>query len=244
MSTTWFESWFDTEFYHLLYQNRDDQEAQKYLIRLIDFLKMEKGAKVIDIGCGRGRHSIFLNKCGFDVTGIDIAKQSVEFANKHKNRRLHFFCHDKRETFKKNQFDYALNLFTSFGYLDEREELLDELINMKNNLTENGILVLDYFNSSKIARRDFRVEKIERDDVTFRISKEIRGHQIIKNIEVETGDKTYNFAEKVHLITKSEFESLFKDAGLEILHIFGDYYLEAYNSAESDRLMLIAKKST
>ena len=243
MSTTWFESWFDTEYYHLLYQNRDDKEAQEFLIRLIEFLKIKKGAKVIDIACGRGRHSIFLNKCGFDVTGIDIAKKSVEYANRHKNKHLHFFCHDKRQTFNKNEFDIALNLFTSFGYLENREELLDELINMKDNLNENGILVLDYFNSAKLVGRDFPVEQMERKGVAFKISKEIVGHQVIKNIEVIKEGKTYNFHEKVHLITKPEFELLFKDAGLEILHIFGDYYLGDYKSDESDRLMLIAKKS-
>lgn len=243
MSTTWFESWFDTDYYHLLYQDRDDREAQEYLIRLIEFLKMPKGAKIIDIACGRGRHSVFLNKCGFDVTGIDLATKSIDFANRHKKKHLHFFCHDKGKTFDRNRFDYALNLFTSFGYLDNREELLDELINMRDNLNENGILVLDYFNSAKIAALEFKDERIERNGVTFLTKKEIKGHQIIKNIEVIDESKTYHFVEKVHLITKPEFESLFKDAGLDILHIFGDYYLGKYKSVESDRLMLVAKKS-
>lgn len=243
MSKTWFESWFDTEYYHLLYQNRDDQEAQNYLVRLIDFLKIPKGAKIIDIACGRGRHSIFLNKCGFDVTGIDLAKQSIEFAKRHHNKHLQFICHDSRITFKRNRFDYALNLFTSFGYLENREELLDELINMRDNLKDEGILVLDYFNSARITGSKFPREKIQRKDVTFQISKEIKGHQIIKNIEVRKGDETFFFTEKVHLITKAEFEQLFSDAGLEILHIFGDYYLRPYDPAKSDRLMLIARKN-
>ena len=243
MSTKWFESWFDTEYYHLLYQNRNDEEAEKYLIRLIDFLNIQKDSKIIDIACGRGRHSIFLNKCGFDVTGIDLAKQSIEFANNHQNEHLHFFCHDKCKTFNPNHFDYALNLFTSFGYLDEREDLLDELINMRNNLREGGTLVLDYFNSAVITDCEYPDQQIERKGVIFNISKEVKGHQIIKNIEVIKGSERHYFAEKVHLITLPEFESLFDDAGLIITHVFGDYNLGAYKSDESDRLILIAKKS-
>ena len=242
MSNAWFESWFDTDFYHILYQKRDDEEAQSFLQRIISFLDLKKDSKIIDIACGRGRHSVFLNECGFDVVGIDLAKHSIEYAKQFENERLHFFCHDKRDTFKSEHFDYALNLFTSFGYQEERDELLEELINMKQNLQDSGVLLLDYFNSVKVSKCNFESEEIERNNILFKTSKEIRGHQIIKNIEVVEGNNKHHYEEKVHLITKSEFESLFQDAGLEILHIFGDYNLNPYNSEDSDRLILIARK--
>ena len=68
----WFESWFNTPYYHILYKERDMEEAQSFLKRLTDYLHMNANSKVLDVACGKGRHSLFLNQLGFDVTGIDF----------------------------------------------------------------------------------------------------------------------------------------------------------------------------
>ena len=58
----WFEEWFDSPYYHMLYKNRDSKEAENFLNNLISGLPMQPGSKVLDVACGKGRHSIFLNK--------------------------------------------------------------------------------------------------------------------------------------------------------------------------------------
>ena len=79
----WFESWFDTPYYHLLYKHRDDKEAHKFIKNLMQFLKIDKDQNILDLACGKGRHSIFLNKLGYRVTGVDLSSQNILQAQKY-----------------------------------------------------------------------------------------------------------------------------------------------------------------
>ncbi len=242
MSKAWFVKWFDSKYYHLLYSYRDENEAKSFMKNLVDFLKPEKDAKIIDIACGRGRHAKILNDLGYDVTGIDIAPSNIDFARKYESDHLHFFCHDKRKVFKHSGYDFALNLFTSFGYLRNRHELEMALQAMVSNLKPGGKLVLDYLNAAKIGHESFHTEEINTYNVNFRVHKHIEGHQILKEINIEDGKEHFQFVEKVHLITLEEFQSLFEEASLKILHTFGDYNLGPYEPESSIRLILIAEK--
>ena len=78
----WFETWFDTPYYHLLYNNRNDDEAQNFISNLVGFLKLPTSALVLDVACGKGRHSRYLAKLGYNTTGIDLSPQSINDANK------------------------------------------------------------------------------------------------------------------------------------------------------------------
>ena len=126
----WFASWFDTSYYHILYKHRDYSEGQSFLKNLITFLKLEKNKVILDLACGKGRHSIYLNSLGFHVIGADLSKNSIEFAKQFETETLKFVEHDMRNPLK-NKFDVILNLFTSFGFLSnnlhvELRELLSE----------------------------------------------------------------------------------------------------------------------
>ena len=78
----WYKDWFNSPFYHKLYFERDEKEAETFLLRLIDHLKPATGSHMLDVACGRGRHSRILAKKGFRVTGIDISFDSIAFAKK------------------------------------------------------------------------------------------------------------------------------------------------------------------
>ena len=108
----WFEDWFDSPYYHLLYKNRDYSEAESFIDNLISFLKPEEGSRFLDLGCGKGRHSIYLNKKGFDVTGIDLSENSIAAAKEFENEQQNFYVHDMRKLFRTNYFDCVVNLFT------------------------------------------------------------------------------------------------------------------------------------
>ena len=242
MTKPWFEEWFDSRYYHILYSHRDDGEAQDFMLRLLNFLLLEKNSQIIDIGCGRGRHARFLSDQGYKVIGIDIAPTNIDYAKQFEGENLHFFCFDKRKIFKKASFDIALNLFTSYGFLKNREELQVAMISMSENLKKGGKIVIDYMNAEMIKHQSFHKEKIHIDGIEFTINKRIEGHQIIKEIGIEEGEIKLNFYEKVHLITFSEFEDLFESASLKILHTFGDYQLNKFDPKTSPRLILIAEK--
>ena len=76
-SESWFTSWFDTPYYHILYKDRDDKEAQIFMDNIVHYLNLPEEAKILDLACGKGRHSIYLNKLGYNVTGVDLSENSI-----------------------------------------------------------------------------------------------------------------------------------------------------------------------
>ena len=104
------------------------------------------GSFILDVACGRGRHSRILAEKGFVVTGIDISFDSIAFAKKSEAENLEFYQHDMRLPFRVNYFDYTFNFFTSFGYFKTRREHDDSIRMIANGLKPDGIFVIDYLN--------------------------------------------------------------------------------------------------
>ena len=73
----WYASWFDTPYYHILYKDRDYTEAQGFMDNLTNYLNIPEGGKILDLACGKGRHSVYLNSLGYDVTGVDLSEKSI-----------------------------------------------------------------------------------------------------------------------------------------------------------------------
>ena len=122
MQDTWFKDWFNSPYYHKLYAHRDEMEAAGFIDKLIAHLQPAKGARMLDVACGKGRHSMQLAANGFDVTGIDLSKESIAYALQNESDHLHFYEHDMRLPFWINYFDVAFNFFTSFGYFNTQRE--------------------------------------------------------------------------------------------------------------------------
>ena len=125
MNKDWFIDWFNTTYYHTLYQHRDESEACRFIDNLCAHLKIESGAKILDLACGKGRHAIHLAKKGYQTTGVDLAKQSIDKAKENTIANVSFDVHDMRNTYIKNGFDYVFNLFTSFGYFETKNENIE-----------------------------------------------------------------------------------------------------------------------
>lgn len=238
----WFKDWFNSPYYHLLYKNRDDTEAQNFIDNLIIHLKIPKHSKLLDIGCGKGRHAIYFNKKGMDVVGYDLSKNNINSAKKFENKTLKFFVHDMRETFKKNTFDIVTNLFTSFGYFENDNEEQKTINKMALNLKKEGILIIDFMNSKKAVKKLVKSEKKVVEGLTFNITKKIEKKYIIKNIKFTHDNKKYQFQEKVKILTLADFSNFIKNARLQIIEIFGNYNLDNFNALNSERLIIICKK--
>lgn len=236
----WFVDWFNTPYYHILYKNRNYDEAEKFINNITAFLKPGQDDLILDLACGKGRHSIFLNKLGYNVVGVDLSTNSIEAAKASANDRLQFFTHDMRDVIPGYEFEYIFNLFTSFAYFDP-EHNKKVLESIHANLKENGTVLIDFLNAKKAVKqmKSFEIKKI--DDLDFIIHKKYEQGTIIKDIEF-TDDREYHFQERVQALTLEDFEVLLADAGLTLLHTFGDYDLNSFDEEKSDRLILIAQK--
>ena len=238
----WYEKWFNTKYYHILYANRDYDEAKLFINNLASHLKLKKNTKIIDIACGNGRHAIYLNLLGYDVTGIDLSKKNIESASKSSKKNLQFFVHDMRKLFKQNEYDLAVNLFTSFGYFDKDSDNETALLSIANNIKTEGLVVIDFMNVKKVLMNLIKSELKVIDDIEFNITRTIKNNKILKSIKVKDRKEKLVFKEEVSIITLDKFSEYIKKAGLQIIDIFGNYHLESFNALKSERLILVCKK--
>jgi cyclopropane fatty-acyl-phospholipid synthase-like methyltransferase len=245
MEAAWFESWFNSPYYHILYQHRDDREAELFIDHLYTHLKIVKDHSILDLACGAGRHSIYMATKGNSVTGIDLASNSIEEAKskaieKGISEKLHFQVEDMRHFELNTKFDFIFNLFTSFGYFETKAENEAVLHCAKNHLTSSGIIVIDYLNSQLVrANGEERYTKtISGKD--FTIHKYFEKDFVIKEIEVNDQGKISKFREQVQLFELEEIQTLLENLGFQVLNHFGDYQLGDYK-ANSPRSITVSQ---
>jgi len=238
--TTWYASWFDTPFYHILYKDRDVFEAESFMQNLTSYLNIPEHGKILDLACGKGRHAKYLNSLGYNVTGIDLSENSIAYAKQFENDSLHFEVHDMCKPYNK-QFDAVFNLFTSFGYFDKEEDNLKTIKAIKEELNDYGFGVIDFMNSDYIIDNLVSEDTKTVDGISFLQKRRLENGFIIKDILFTANGKEYNFQERVRAFSLNDFEKLFEQAGVYLLDIFGDYKLRKFDKKTSERLIMIFK---
>lgn len=241
---TWFKEWFNTSYYHQLYFKRDDKEAAAFIDKLIDHLTPLPGSAMLDVACGKGRHSIQLAGKGFDVTGIDLSEDSILEALKFQNENLHFYQHDMRLPFWINYFDYAFNFFTSFGYFKTQREHDNGIRTISQSLKRKGIFVMDYLNVHYAEDNMVHQSEKEIEGVRYLITKWYDETHFYKKIMIEDEalEEPLVFTERVAKFSLGDFTDMFAYQGLQIKEVYGDYNFSNYGIKSSPRLLMIAEK--
>ncbi|WP_246853757.1 SAM-dependent methyltransferase [Rufibacter aurantiacus] len=238
----WFHTWFDSPYYHLLYKNRDTREAQDFLDNLLRHLRPKPTCQLMDLACGKGRHSVYLNQKGYTVTGLDLSERSIAYAKQFENEKLHFYVHDMREVFKPEAFDFIFNLFTSFGYFAADYENVIALRASTASLKPRGKIIIDFMNTPRVINRLVSRETKEVGGIVFHITRRVEAGFIIKTIKFEDQGQTHEFIERVRALQYQEFLEYFQMAQLRLADVFGDYHLGPYDPEKSERMIFILKK--
>jgi SAM-dependent methyltransferase len=256
---TWYASWFDTPYYHILYRDRNYAEAGSFMKRLTSRLDLDHGARILDLACGRGRHSIFLNRLGFDVTGVDLSESSIAFAKAKLNHiksghlelgelgtgpvdldRIKFEVHNMTEAFPE-RFDAVLNLFTSFGYFDDPANNLKTIKAIKKSLKPDGYGVIDFFNSKHVIENLVPYNEKTEKGITFKQTRSHKDGYIYKDIVFKDDGNTYNFTERVQALTLQDFQGFFDTAGMQLVETYGNYQLDGFDIENCERLIMVFK---
>lgn len=238
----WYKDWFNSPYYHVLYKNRDYNEAALFIDNLIKHFSIQPTDTIWDLACGKGRHSVYLNSKGCNVTGTDLSENNINEALQSANNKLEFYVHDMRTPFRINYYNYVFNLFTSIGYFDKSNDNLKVFKNVYSALKTNGVFVIDFFNCKKVSECMLPEETKNINGICFGIFKTVKDNKIIKRIEFSDKGKDYFFEEKVALLNKDDFTKLAAKTGFKLQETFGDYQLSAFDQNNSDRLILIFKK--
>lgn len=246
MDLNWFEEWFDSPLYEKLYYNRDEEEARQLIELLEQTLSFNSCSSILDLGCGRGRHSLTLAQRGYQVKGIDLSTEAIKTAEaKAKELELdnvEFEVRDMRNPLPQT-FDAIVNLFTTFGYFkkdDENALVLDSVVKMLEN---KGLFVLDYLNAEKVKQSYVPEEEGEFQGINYQIKRYIKNGAIHKDI-VFAGEglsSPRSYWERVKLYGLDWFEQEMSKRGLKIIAVNGDYKGSDYNPDSSPRLLITSK---
>lgn len=240
----WYKDWFNSPYYHKLYFERDEQEAAAFITKLIGHLHPRPGSRMLDVACGRGRHSKTLAALGYTVTGIDISADSIAWALQFEKENLDFFVHDMRLPFWGNYFDFAFNFFTSFGYFKTRREHDDAIRTIAKSLKHDGYFVIDYLNVH-YAEDHLRHEDVKQiGETIYSIHRwDDETHFYKKIIVTDPGlPQPLEHTEKVAKFTLGDFTDMLSYQGLQVQEVFGDYQFLPYDIRKSPRLIVIARK--
>ena len=242
----WYKDWFSSPFYHKLYFERDEKEAAAFISRLLGYLKPHPGSFVLDVACGRGRHSRILAKEGFFVTGIDLSPESIAFAKKFESDNLEFYQHDMRLPFRINYFDFAFNFFTSFGYFKTRREHDDAIRTIAKSLKRNGIFVIDYLNVHYAEDHLVHNEVKKINDTIYEIHRWHDEANFYKKIIIDDPHilQPVQFIEKVSKFSFGDLNDMLSFQGLQVQEVFGTYELGSYDTRSKPRMIIVAQKKT
>lgn len=241
MKKEWFESWFESDLYDLMYEHRDDDEAQAFLSNLLEVLKPQEGAYFLDLACGTGRHSRYIHQQGFHVTGIDLSKRNIALASESKEDGLEFYIQDMRKPARINYYHFVLNLFTSFGYFDDLRDNVRVIKSVKSGLKPNGKFVIDYLNRHYVEEHLVYDEEKTFGEWHVKIERRVIADRLVKSMHWTNGEITRKYAEKVTLFTQAEIEEMLVSQGFQILHLFGDYELSDFSENISPRLIIVSE---
>jgi len=237
----WYQSWFDTSWYHVLYKHRDFNEAELFIDNICQYLSLAKESVVLDLACGKGRHAIYLAKKGYEVVGLDLSARSITEASQSANDRLQFQIHDMRQLWKAAYFDVVFNLFTSFGYFEDQMDDEAVLKSIAAGLKQDGLFVFDYLHATHVQETHIARENQEHEGIVFSISRHLSEQWIVKQIEFVVDGQSYCFYEKVRNYTPEELATMLQRCGFTIIRSFGNYNLDPLSN-DSPRCIYVARR--
>ena len=232
--------WFDSDYYHVLYKHRDYNEARNFINNIVEYLDLKKGSKILDLACGIGRHSIYLDKIGFKVVGTDKSPNNIKKAKASKNQDISFLQMEMIDD-TNHKYDVIFNLFTSFGYVNH-DYNLKTIKNIERQLKDDGTIIVDFMNTLFVKKNLVIEETKVIDDLSFKIKRKSDGKHIYKEIKFHD-KKNYFFQEKVMDLSLKDFEKYLIKYNLKIIKTFGDYNLNEFDIENSERLIMVIKKS-
>jgi SAM-dependent methyltransferase len=243
MHRDWFETWFDSPYYPILYAHRNNSEADSFIQNIRSVLQIPGNAKVLDLACGQGRHSMALAALGYSVTGADLSRNSIAKAKEHESENLNFVVHDMRRPIAVNYYDAVVNLFTSFGYFESVRDNHRTIDAVHTCLKKEGRFLLDYLNAECVRRivGNGMQGVYDASGIHFEWQKRIIGDKVMKTIKVNDDGKEFAFTESVSLFSSDDFTRMLQGK-FEIIQTFGDYDLSAFSVNSSPRFILNCRK--
>lgn len=243
----WFEEWFDSPLYEQLYSNRNEDEAALLADLIEQAIPVNRYPAILDLGCGRGRHSITLALRGYQVTGVDLSEEAINRAKQRalqKKAEAEFLVGDMRQSLKM-KFDAIVNLFTTFGYFIDDHENARVITNASSMLKPDGYLMIDFLNALHVKKKLVPDDSGSFKHFTYHVKRFIENGMVFKQILFDgpSLDKPVHYTERVKLYDLNWFLNVFNDHHLELVSACGNYEGASFDAETSPRLIMLCRKT-
>ncbi|MDK2596552.1 SAM-dependent methyltransferase [Pseudoalteromonas obscura] len=228
---------------HLESASFDLMLNQQQAKQIQSFLALEKGMKILDIPCGTGRHAKLLAEQGFEIDALDYNALFIERAQqfaKEAGLSVNFMQGDMRDLRFKEKYDRIFNVFSSFGYFDDKTNL-QVMQEMSSALKPGGRLLLNVLNGESAAVKGSEngiARQFKGLDTQYDPQSKILTTNRVLNIKGEE----YSYEFKVRLYNASELTHMLEMCGLVPLEWHGDWAGSALTNA-SAQIFVVAEKS-
>jgi SAM-dependent methyltransferase len=241
----WHRDFFDNSFYNPA-SPAAVAHAPAEAAFVLKALKLKKGAALLDLCCGPGRHAVEFAKKGLAVTGYDFSREYLSEAAaraKKKKTAIKLLRGDMRRLPFREEFDAVVNLFTSFGYFLKPSDDLKTLKGICRALKPGGLFLIDVINGDLI-RRSFtpRDWHDQGDHYLLESRRRFKDGQV--NTWTRIDKKTGRIQERTffdRLYDKRSLAAALKKSGLRPLRFWGGFDGKTL-SAKSVRLICLAEK--
>ncbi|MGG1517029.1 class I SAM-dependent methyltransferase [Paenibacillus oryzisoli] len=240
----WYEQSFGVD-YLTVYNHRNGEQAAREVAQMLKWLRLPQQAKVLDLCCGMGRHSLNLAALGFDVTGLDLSEALLKEARASDTfSQVHWIHGDMRCIPSTSlTFDAVVNLFTSFGYFEQDEENRKVLLEMDRVLKPRTKWIIDYLNPDVVVSGLVPLSERKSNGLMIHETRLVEGGMVKKKIAVyEEESAPRHYIEKVKLYTLADFQRMLRGTSLVIDQVFGDYTGSTYVTSVSPRMILVGNK--
>ena len=244
----WPITFFDEDYLKIYQPQLTEERNQKETEFIAGALDLPRGATVLDLACGIGRHAIAMAKLGYQMTGVDFNPRYLESATAEAERvgaKVRWMVGDMRSLHMEEAFDGAYSYFTSFGYFADREN--EKVIaNIVRALRHSGWFLLDMANRDWIlthpqqrtwTRQADGALLMEESTLDLPSSRVVSRLMLIQPQGGAEVTKEFN----LRLYTAAELTAMFARHGLVVKQVWGGADRSPY-SAESRRLVLLAQR--
>jgi SAM-dependent methyltransferase len=244
----WPITFFDEDYLKIYAPQLTEERSEKETGFIAGALDLPRGATVLDLACGQGRHAIAMAKRGYQVTGVDFNPQylaEAAAAAESAGVAVRWMVGDMRTLRVEEAFDGAYSYFTSFGYFSDREN--ERVIgNVVQALRHSGRFLLDMANRDWLLTHPRQRTWTRQEDGSLLMeeaSLDLATSRVVSRLILvqPQGGAQVTKEFNLRLYTAAELAALFARQGLAVKHLWGGPDRSDY-SAESRRLVLLAER--
>jgi len=247
--SAWYVDFFRDDYLNVYNHLFTTERAEKEVAFAELALELKAGARILDLCCGQGRHSVLFARHGFQVTGLDLNPAYLDLTQRSAgaaNVSVKTIEADMREIPFQDHFDAVVNMYSSFGYLESEADDLRVLESASKAIRSGGRLLLDMLNRewavANYIQNDWHSGRdgtlyLEHRDLNLASS---RMHVTFTIVEPD-GQRRESVGHHIRLYTLTETTRLLQRVGLNLTGVFGGFDGEPY-AIGTRRMIVLAQK--